>query len=145
METPSPTRPQQVDIAIKLLYAMLVIGVLMTVMLIPEISSSARTENGQASMDPATLTIVFSILMFAIFGLYYFLVLKIGKGRNWARITFLVLFVAYMPVYIPSFIHRLEAAPASAMVGLVVNIVQAVALVLLFQKASSDWFKETKA
>ncbi len=145
MEAPNRARPQKVSIAIKLLYAVVVLGVLMTVVVMPEILSNVRTDSGQPPVESSTAAIFFTVFMVLIYGFSCFLIYMTGKGHNWARITLLVLFVVYMLIYIPALVQRLEVAPGSAMVGLIINIGQAVALVLLFQKPSSEWFNEMKS
>ena len=144
MNNPNQARPQKVGMAIKLLYAMVVLGILMTVVVAPEILSNVHTDSGQPPVESSTVAIVFTVLMVLIYGFNCFLIFKTGQGRNWARITLFVLFVVYMLIYIPALVQRLEAATASALLGLTINIGQAVALVLLFQKPSSEWFNEMK-
>jgi hypothetical protein len=74
------------------------------------------------------------VMMIGLFtvGIQWFMIHMIGRGKNWARIPFLVLFI----VGIPFFIYW-GSIPQIAVKG--------VALVFLFQKASSDWFKAMKS
>ena len=64
----------------------------------------------------------------------------IGKGRNWARITYLVLFIIGVPLIVFAMLQPL-------LVILVIGqiVVQIIGLVFLFQKSSSDWFNLMKA
>jgi len=72
-----------------------------------------------------------------------FLVWKIEQGRNWARITYLVLFVLGVPFIIYVYLTS-EVSAFLIILGIVGMIMQIIALVFLFQKPSSDWFKSIK-
>jgi hypothetical protein len=95
-------------------------------------------------------------------GLYY----MVGKGRNWARMILLIIPFAFAVFMIPSltilhftetpiplfdtqeFITRagLSVPLGVALTGLEVAsaILQIAALILLFQRGSSDWFRDMK-
>ena len=72
-------------------------------------------------------------------------VYQIGRGRNWARIIFLILTLVSTPPRLSGIIH---ASGRSAFQDTIFNIYQLeifiVAVVLLFQRSSSDWFKAVK-
>ena len=87
------------------------------------------------------------VMFIAFFGLVimWLFIFMIGKGRNWARITFLVLFIVGTPLSVLPLMQSLGANPISGLLGIVQTIIQIVALVFLFQKPSSDWFREMKA
>lgn len=76
--------------------------------------------------------------------LYYL----IGRGKNWARITFLILFVMGLPSTIWSW-AQYGSVPelagwidvSSLILSIVQEVLQFVALVFLFRRASSEWFK----
>ncbi|MXW81585.1 MAG: hypothetical protein F4Z57_21880 [Gemmatimonadetes bacterium] len=84
-------------------------------------------------------------IAFFVLGIMWFFILMIGKGRNWARITFLVLFIIGTPFSVLPLMQSLAANPISGLLGIVQIIIQIVAIVFLFQKPSSDWFREIKA
>jgi FtsH-binding integral membrane protein len=100
----------------------------------------------EASMlrEMASAGFVVFITFFAL-GIMWFFIFMIGKGRNWARITFLVLFVTGIPLSVLPLMQSVAANPISGLLGIVLTIFQMVALVFLFQKQSSDWFREMKA
>jgi len=56
----------------------------------------------------------------------------------------LVLFVIGLPFSILPLLKSLAANPFSGLLGIVQIAIQLIALVFLFQKISSDWFKEMK-
>jgi len=67
----------------------------------------------------------------------------IGKGRNWARTVYLIWFVISLPVFAVD-ISELAADSVKASLGMLSTIISLAALVFLFQKASSDWFRVMK-
>ncbi len=131
MEQNQTTRPPRVGTAVKLLYITLGIGVLRSVM-----DASMYTEMA----SPAFVMLI----SFFVLGVMGFFVFMIGKGRNWARITFLVFFIISIPFAAFPLMQSVGANPISGRIGIIIIIIQIVALVFLFQKLSSDWFREMK-
>ena len=126
------SRPKKVGAAVKLLYITLGIGVLRSIM--------------EASMHAQMASPAFVMFVtFFVLGIMWLFIHMIGKGRNWARITFLVLFIVGIPFSILPLLQSLAAAPISGLLGIGQTVIQVIALVFLFQKPSSDWFREMKA
>lgn len=124
-------QPSRVATAIKLLYATLAIGLIRSI-----IESSRHSEASSVGF------VLF--VSFTVFGLMWLLIYMTGKGRNWARITLLVLFVLGVPLSIWPMIQSLTQDPISGILGLVQVVMQVVALMFLFQAKSSGWFKAIK-
>ena len=132
MDQNQTTRPHKVGTAVKLLYITLGIGVLRSIM--------------EASMHAEMASPAFVMFItFFVLGILWLFIFMIGKGRNWARITLLVLFIIGIPFSVLPLMHSLAANPTSGLLGIAQTIIQIVALVFLFQKPSSDWFREMKA
>jgi hypothetical protein len=131
MEQNQTTRPPRVGTAVKLLYITLGIGVLRSIM-----DASMYTEMA----SPAFVMLI----SFFVLGVMGFFIFMIGKGRNWARITFLVFFIISIPFAAFPLMQSVGANPISGRIGIIIIIIQIVALVFLFQKLSSDWFREMK-
>jgi hypothetical protein len=72
--------------------------------------------------------------------LQVWLYLKIARGRNWARITFLVLIAITLPVSFTSILEMAQRAPVAAGVTLIDLFVVFFALYLLFFPGRS-WFR----
>ncbi|MCE2451099.1 MAG: hypothetical protein J4F35_22915 [Candidatus Latescibacteria bacterium] len=132
MDQNQSTRPYKANTSVKLLYISLGIGVLRSIM-----ESSTQAEVA----SPAFVMFI----AFFVLGIMWFFIFMIGKGRNWARITFLVLFIIGTPFSVLPLMQSLAANPISGLLGIVQIIIQIVAIVFLFQKPSSDWFREMKA
>jgi hypothetical protein len=80
----------------------------------------------------------------AVLGLMLWLVAMIGRRRNWARITFLVLFVlGLLPSALP-LIRSFWSSPVSGLLGLSQVVLQMVAIVFLFQHDASVWFRRAR-
>jgi len=122
------TKPLDVSNATKLLFISFSIGIL----------TSMFTFTSQIE------SLGFLIVAFIICVWYVFLIFKIMQGKNWARITFLVLFILGIPGYIsllPSFLQTHFYSALFLVVQLTLN---ASALILLFKKTSSEWFISQK-
>ncbi|MBU4565583.1 MAG: hypothetical protein KKE29_12745 [Proteobacteria bacterium] len=133
--TASPTtRPSKSNTAIILLYVAWALGVLRAFLGAPAISHLGS--EGQAGAAVAIVVVIFAIMLFFIF--------MIGKGRNWARITFLVLYIIGTVMMV---VGLVSGAPfgAAALMDIVQVIIQLVALVMLFSAESNAWFQSVKA
>jgi hypothetical protein len=93
-------------------------------------------------------TIMSALVVLAV---YFGLIVMIGKGKNWARIVFLVLSIFDVPFAIWAIIQTLSHLAFSGPAGVVTIILKVaelalriMALALLFQRDSSDWFKAMK-
>lgn len=118
-------RPEQVQHAVLLLYLTLGIGVVRSIM---------EVRGGLAIF-----------VGFVTLGLTWFFIHMISRGKNWARITYLVLFAIGLPFAILPLLHSLAVNPVSGLLGIAQTVMQAVAMVFLFQQASSDWFRYKKS
>lgn len=65
----------------------------------------------------------------------------VARGRNWARVTWLVLFLLGLPVIFFVGDLLLREGAASVAILVVQTIAQLVALVLLFRPSSNAWFR----
>ena len=68
----------------------------------------------------------------------------IWNGRNWARITFLVVVIIGTPGSIFQLLLGLTVTPISGLLDIGGIVIQIIALIFLFQKPSSDWFRKMK-
>ena len=120
------------DRAVKLLYASLFLGIV-----VEAVDFSYLKSLGSAGS-------ALFVLLFT-FGLLLFLIWKISSGRNWARITFLILFLAGIPMFLPNLSNELKRNPFAATISVVQVLLQIVAFFLLFRSASGISFKKGTA
>ena len=125
-----PNKPGAVQSAVILFYISLGIGVIRSVL---EASTLAE-------MAPPWFLMLISYL---VLGVMWLLVFMIGRGRSWARTTFLVLFVVGIPFSIQPLLLSLAVFPISGFAFVGQTLLQIVVLVLLYQKKSSEWFRRT--
>ncbi|CAM3663435.1 hypothetical protein VA7868_00385 [Vibrio aerogenes CECT 7868] len=124
-------QPSQVSTAVRLLYFTILLGVIRLIL-------EPEWLHGQMPLG-AVLTIqAFSI---AIVGM---IVYMISRGKHWARIVFLILFIPGLPLAIMPLIHSLSANPFSGILGVLQTVGQIAAAALLFHRESSAWFQAMK-
>lgn len=125
-------KPQPVGTAVNLLWASLAVGLVKTLIDFSNLSAQAS----------AAFTNFVLIFTFALIG---FLTFKISAGKNWARITFLVLFV--IGVLPTSFVVLGEFSQSSILGALSVAQIglQGYAIFLLFTQPGSTWFRKVLA
>jgi len=133
MDQNQTSRPIKVRIAVKLFYIMLGIGVFRTLM--------------EPSMQLQRIPVVFILFLGVVIMLLF--IWEIEKGRNWARITFVVGFTIAIPFSILLLVESLfddiqKLNPIMVLLGIAQIVIQIIVLILLLQKTSSDWFRETK-
>jgi hypothetical protein len=136
-----PERPWKVTTAVYLLYVSLVFAVIGFLLFWLAFGEKAHL---------STVAFWGSALLgsLVIWSLVFYL---IGRGKNWARITLLVLFVLTAPPNIWA-LAQYGNMPESAgwidvstrILGITDVVLQFVALVFLFQRMSSEWFKAVK-
>jgi hypothetical protein len=115
---------------VKLLYFTLGLGVLRDI-------TDATNECWKIPFIPAML------IIFALIGINWYMFHMIGKGKNWARVTFLALFIIGVPFQVFSFQYSLNMfATLSVLLRIGHMVIQVVAIALLFQKPSNAWFSE---
>ena len=134
-------QPQKVNTAVKLLYASLGLGIISSVLFPPGLDEVSSF--GSALND--SLFIFFTAGL--TFGLIWLLIYMTGKGKNWARITFLIFFIIGIPLSIvtfPLFLLLSDTPVIDGSLFLVQTGMDLVALVFLFQGESSAWFKAIK-
>jgi len=82
------------------------------------------------------------LMQLVIFGFEALIIAMIGRGRNWARITFLIIcLLGFVSVILLMHVMLRLNGPLSFLIVLAESILQYVALILLFQREASEWFR----
>ena len=118
--------PSAVARATNLLWASVAIGY-----------AKAALRNGDFDME-GPLTNWASLCAFSLSAL---LIVMISAGRNWARLIFLVLFVAGVVRTFPGCVARFNEVPIKAALSVLLVFLQGYALYLIFDSAGSVWFQ----
>ena len=133
METQNAVqKPQPVATAVNLLWASMAVGLVKMLMEFSKLSAAA----------PAAFT---NFVLIFTFGLIAFLIFKISAGRNWARITFLVLFVIGMLPMLPIMLGEFSRAPVVGALSVAQVGLQGYALYLVFTQPGCVWFRKATA
>jgi len=128
----SEPKPKELALAVNALWASLAVG------LVKLLIDHARL----GSMAPPLLTnftLVFTFVLMAL------LIFKISHGRNWARITSLVLFLFGLLPAVPIMLREFVNSPVTGALSLAQAAIQAFAFYLLFFSAAAEYFKKKAA
>ncbi len=118
-------KPNEVQMAVTILWACFGIGLLNT-FFIANHANLPGAHGGQL----------------ALFGFEATIIAAIARGRNWARILNLILcLVGMVSVLLMNHVLIRINGPLSFYLELGEGILQMVAMLLLFQRRSSDWFR----
>jgi membrane protein implicated in regulation of membrane protease activity len=136
LEAKMPERPLTVQNAIGMLYASLVLGALNLAYVILQYKQNPLYGMQHGGNDIGS--IIFGLLV------TWFLIVKISKGKNWARLVFAVLFVLGAVVVVPAIALLYAAMPISALITGLQTLLQFIGVVLLFVPSSNAWFRAVK-
>src|SRR5574340_560235 len=127
----SMERPREVVYAMRLTIASLVLALVAFPLRRPEVIKSHLMVLG--------IFAIFLTLSFTVF-----LIFMILRGQNWARLLYITLFFLGLPLSVPAFLMALSKNPISAFINLIQLSLQMMAVVLLLQKPTRDWFRFIK-
>ncbi len=128
--------PYTVRLAVKILYIILIAGALNVLVLF-----LWDVQRGTAQGIFGMKGVIGIILGYA---LWFYLIDRIAHGRNWARILFLILTLLNVLFFLATFQRQFQSARLQELFGLAALVTNFVALILLFQRTSSDWYKNSK-
>jgi hypothetical protein len=80
------------------------------------------------------------IILVVTLGLVFALIKMIGRGKKWARVVLLILFIAGMLVFPWTLPALFNVSMMTAVLSLFQAILEIVALVFLFSRDSTQWF-----
>lgn len=121
--------PNRVRNAVALLWVSLALGLLVSV-IAPAPATSA-----------ASPVLVYSIILITTL-LLAFLVYKIGQGRNWARIIFVVMTVIGLVPYMSALSEIFNRSALGGAISTAQTIMQVVAIYFLLSKPGALWFRK---
>ena len=120
-------RPPKVVLAIKLLYLVVGIGMIRAVMTVLR-HADVRSP----------YFFIFTKLF--IYTGSLFLIYQLGKGKNWAKVSLVVILAVSSPVTSLPACESISHNPIHTLLGFIQIILYVVALVFLFHNNSSNWF-----
>lgn len=125
-------KPQSVATAVNLLWTSMAVGLVKMLMDFANLSAVA----------PAAFT---NFVLVFTFALTTYLIFKILAGKNWARITFLVIFIIGMLPTLPLMLGEFSRSPVVGALSVAQVGLQIYALFLLFTRPGSLWFRKAAA
>lgn len=131
-------KPQNVLIAVNLQWVSIAVG-LINGLLGPTGVRGLLDPTGPLHQSSVTLIAFIIIFILTVLGLMVLLTLKISAGKNWARITFLILYLLGLPLlsHLPA---TFQQSTINGMIFVVQTVLQAAVLFLVFTKPGSEWF-----
>jgi len=129
MEQNRVNKPAQIRRAVMLLYVTIGMGILRCILNVSQFSKESTISS-------------LAFVIAAASGIAWFLYYMIGKGKNWARITLLIFTLISVPLEGRSILKSIVANPIAGSLELGQMCLIIYALVLLFQKPSSEWFRQ---
>lgn len=99
-----------------------------------------RYSDVEVFVNSRSVSVLILTLVFMAFMAYMILL-----GRNWARVTFLVLFLLGFLLNIPNVIYYFMNVPVVGFISLIQTGLQVYALILLYNKESKEWYLKQKA
>jgi hypothetical protein len=123
------TKPREVNWAILLMWAALVIGPI----------KEAMDWSHRKSLGPIHTQVLIGVVTLLL--LSYF-IWEVSQGRNWARITLLVLFLLGLPSYFFYVREEFGRSVILAALSILQALMQVTGLLLTFMAPAKDWFKK---
>jgi len=122
-------RPRVVSIAVWLLWASIVLELLDELFDIYD-----QSRRGAIVVAASAITIF-------LVGVVCWLIFMIGRQRNWARITYAILFALGMSVHLVNWQITWNGPPRDLAAIVLQSGLQLAAVVLVFQRAANAWFR----
>lgn len=119
--------PKKVDIAVKLLYGVVALGILRAA--INAINHIDVRSLGLVHLGHALVFVVSSYFIY-----------KISKQQNWARIAVLVILIVDIPLTVLPMFDSIKHSPLNNGLGLIQAVIFIAAMVLLYRPEASRWF-----
>lgn len=123
-------KPKNVIAAVNFLWASLVLSLFKVFMLLPE-------PDAIEGFDFTNFTLFFSL------GLIVLLITKISAGRNWARVTFLVMLIIGLVPAISLMFGEFSRSLVAGIISLLQDGFQVYAMYLIFTRPGSFWFSSS--
>lgn len=121
-------RPKQVNLALQILYTSLVISIIKSIIVLP-----------QLNIGELQMTVIVGVIVGGLFAI--FINYMIGRGKNWARMISSGLIVLSVLLFSGEIIEGLKKEPLMSLIDVIVIVMNLIATALLFYKESSLWFK----
>lgn len=127
---PPVSRPREVSLAALLLWLAIGLGVVDALVNTPP--------------APVGTLAVWGALYVLWLGLSVWVTHKISRGRNWARVAFLIYFLIGVPGFVSQLLAMFERPFFATAPDIAITVLQVIALYLVFAGAGAHWFSRSK-
>jgi hypothetical protein len=142
------TAPQSIVRAVRVMYvgmAVSLIGIIINLTQLSAIKKSIEAHGGSMTQSQLNASYHAEIVLLVVggvigAGLWFWMARSCGSGKSWARIVSSILF-AISTISALANIARLSDGGVSRFYGIIVWLVGLIAIVLLWQRQSSDYFR----
>lgn len=121
-------KPAKVATAVKMMYLVVVIGIVRTGM----------TVIRHLDVRSPHFYISTKLMLYAV---SVFLIYQTSKGRNWARWSLIVIFTIAIPLAVLPTFDSIDHSPFHTLLGFVQLGLYIIAMVFLFHRNTSAWFR----
>ena len=124
-------KSDEVVLAAKMLYLVVVVGITRTVMTVVR------------HVDVRSPYFLISVKL-CIYVISLFVIYQLSKRKSWARWTLLAIFTICIPLVILPIFDSFSHSPLNSLLGLLQLALFVYSFVLIFCKKSSAWFKQAR-
>lgn len=138
-----PDRPKSIIHGIQVLYFTLVVSIVFGAINIVRTGIDAKYLD--VSQHPASLGYIPMIIIFAVsLVILWGLIFLINRGKNWARIIYLILFVLSLLSWAVNFELTLAQGIFAVLSAASNTVLGAIGLCFIFSPSAGKWFKACK-
>ncbi len=131
MATAALERPIEIGRAVNCLWVSLAIGFVKSII-------------GMQQMSDQASALFVNFILITVVAFYAFITLKIARGRNWARITYLILTVIGLPMSVPTLAMEFMTLPVLGFLSVASICLQLYSLWIIFTDPGKSWFRRNR-
>lgn len=135
------TRPQSVTTGTTILYISLFLSSIGGIVNIFHIADGALPVPGNNAPPPFGIGTMITIVV-VVLAIYWFLIHKISKGSNWARILYLVFVILGLLGWAINFQAAVSQGLFALIAGIINTLLGVIAMIYLFSPSARPWFKK---
>jgi hypothetical protein len=131
---PHTNTPTPVLIAVRVMWCALAVG----------LCNAVFQTIHSANRPSWPVLVVVLLVLVAYRSIFAWLTIQIGRGRHWARVTLLVLFVVALMGWIPGVRAHAQESIVGTLISGLVGLGQLTAIVLIFTPSANRWFSRQR-
>jgi hypothetical protein len=141
-DAPAAQRPAMVALAVKLLWAATAVSLIGVALVWGKIMEMPEVVSMPAGAKPVVMVIM-AVMFGGSYALWCWLIVKIGRGRNWARVLLTILLgLSLLSNLMKS---DVDVGLFGKALNVVTMLIEIAAIVMLYLPASRPWFNQDRA